>query len=139
MESLPGISYRSLLQADASTAQGQGSPAALSAMPGENSQPDECGGAGEITLGVVMTLGGAAVLAIAMVTQRYALTYPTPRVPLLGISLPRNGVWFIGLLLYGIANALKVLALPYGPWAVLSSVWTTLLVFNLVFARLFLR
>lgn len=118
---------------------------ALGVEPGETSHSSSdddqgsCGGADAFVLGVAMTLAGAALLAVSMVTQRYALTYPTPKVPLLCVSMPRSLVWFVGLLLYGAANALKIMAQPYGAWAVLSSVWTTLLVWNLVFARLFLR
>ena len=39
----------------------------------------------------------------------------------------------------GVANALKIVAAPYGSWSVLSSVFSTCLAFNLVFARLILK
>ena len=44
-----------------------------------------------------------------------------------------------GLVIYGAANACKIVAQPYGPWSVLASVWTTLLVWNLLIARLALK
>merc|ERR1711920_1221776 len=52
--------------------------------------------------------------------------------------MPRNVLWFLGLVVYGGANALKVIALNYGPQSILASVFSTLLIFNLVFARCFL-
>ena len=97
-----------------------------------------CGGTSEALVGILMTTAGAALLALSMVVQRYALSHPSPRIRACG-NLPRDVVWFLGLVLYGGANALKIIAMGFGAWAIMSSVWTTLLVFNLLFARLFLK
>ena len=51
------------------------------------------------------------------------------------MELKKGKVWFIGLLLYMAANGLKVLGLMFGPMTVLSSVFTTLLIFNLIVAN----
>lgn len=79
------------------------------------------------------------LLGASMVTQRYALSYHSDRVPLCGTHLPRNIVWFIGLVIYGVANGFYAISLMYGPLLLLADVFTTLLVFNMLFARYFLR
>mmetsp|Transcript_30337 Transcript_30337/g.79533 ORF Transcript_30337/g.79533 Transcript_30337/m.79533 type:complete len:341 (+) Transcript_30337:55-1077(+) len=99
----------------------------------------------DLLIGVLMTLAGAALLAFSMVTQRYALAHPATEtkhcgrqcssVPVAGILVPRSALWFIGLVIYGCANAFKVIAFRFGPQSVLASVFSTLLIFNLVFAR----
>eukprot|EP00812_Abedinium_dasypus_P013486 NODE_698_length_1401_cov_248.054978.p1 GENE.NODE_698_length_1401_cov_248.054978~~NODE_698_length_1401_cov_248.054978.p1 ORF type:complete len:427 (+),score=109.13 NODE_698_length_1401_cov_248.054978:83-1282(+) len=73
-----------------------------------------------------------------MVVQRHALSYPEPSVPLLCFKLPRNVAWLVGLIGYALANGLYGAALQLGPFALLASVFTTLLVFNMIFARLLL-
>ncbi|CAE8731968.1 unnamed protein product [Polarella glacialis] len=90
-------------------------------------------------LGVALTLMGAASLALGMVLQRYALSFPEERVPLFGVRWPRLLVWFLGLVVYGVANAFYAMALPMGPFSLLAAVFTTLLIFNMIFARLLLR
>ena len=92
-----------------------------------------------LVIGLMFTLMGAAALALSMIVQRYALSYPSDSVPFGCIRLRRNVAWFIGLLFYIVANVLKVIALNYGPLTVFGSVFTTLLIFNLVFARWLLR
>ena len=105
--------------------------------PADSSPPADCESG--LALGLLLTVAGAALLALSMVTQRYALGHPQPRIPCCVCALPRDLVWFFGLVVYAAANALKIVAQPYGPWSVLSSVWSTLLVFNLVFARVLLK
>lgn len=96
-------------------------------------------GAGGFILGVALATAAAACLALSMVTQRFALSCAEAELPAVcGLGCPRNAVWFLGLVGYGAANGLYVAALQYGPLAVLASVFTTLLVFNCVFARLLL-
>lgn len=149
-----------------------------------------------LLLGIGVTTLGAAVLALSMIVQRYALSYPEKRVPsmrrcgsipcpahahrvatacarppahahahahllqphvynirplphsttttthahtVFGTTLPRLGAWCVGLLLYGIANGLKVIGFNLGPLTILASVFTTLLGFNLLFARWLLK
>ena len=97
--------------------------------------------------GIFVTMAAAAVLAYSMVVQRYALIYETnaanKRVPLLPklerCRVPRFVGWLMGLLLYGVASGLKVVGFNLGPFTVLASVFTTLLVFNLGFARWLLQ
>ena len=90
-----------------------------------------CGSAGDLALGLLLTLAGAILLALSMVTQRFALSHKDHRIRCCRFLLPRDVVWFGGLVVYGAANALKIVAQPYAPFSVLSSIWTTLLVFNL--------
>lgn len=87
-----------------------------------------------LLLGIFLALFGAASLALAMVTQRYALAYSEDNVPFCGSTLPRNIVWFIGLVIYGIANGFYAFSLLFGPLSLLAGIFTTLLIFNLLFA-----
>jgi hypothetical protein len=91
-----------------------------------------------LALGIFLATCGAATLALGMVTQRYALAYPSEIVPMAGLNLPRNGVWFIGLVIYGVANGLYAFSLLFGPLSLLAGVFTTLLIFNMLFAWYFL-
>jgi len=91
-----------------------------------------------VLLGVLLTVAGAATLALAMVLQRYALSYPDKRVPFMGLKWPRLLLWLVGLLTYAAANGFYAAALNFGPLSLLACVFTLLLVFNLVFARLLL-
>lgn len=90
---------------------------------------------GLLMIGVIFTLAGACCLAFSMTVQRYALAHPKEIIPYCGLHLRRKTVWSVGLLLYIAANGLKVVALNFGPMTVLSSLFTTLLVFNLVIAN----
>ena len=80
---------------------------------------------GLVFLGVILAACGGATLSLAMVTQRYALDLNVndgnPKVPFIfGNTLPRNLVWFFGLVLYGAANGFYALALLYGPLSLLA-------------------
>ena len=92
----------------------------------------------DLVIGCGLAFSAAAALALSMVTQRYAPGLHTDEVPLCGTVFGRNTVWFMGLVGYGVANGLYAVSLMFGPLAVLASVFTTLLVFNMLFARLFL-
>ncbi|KAL1504123.1 hypothetical protein AB1Y20_010533 [Prymnesium parvum] len=94
---------------------------------------------GNLPLGIVMALGAGFALAASMVTQRYALAYPESLVPVLCLRVPRWLLWLGGLGLYVVANTLKVAAFNLGPLSVLSSVFMTLLIWNLALSRLLLR
>ena len=63
-----------------------------------------------LALASILTFFGAMLLALSMVVQRYALSYPEPQVPICGIKVRRSLAWFFGLVLYGTANGLCV---PY--------------------------
>lgn len=90
-------------------------------------------------LAVLLTLGAAMLLSLSLILQRYALSHPNARIPVLCVNVPRDALWFVGLVLYGGANGLKVVALQFGPLSVLASIFTTVLVFNLILARLLLH
>ena len=94
---------------------------------------------GSQVLGVVVTFVGAAMLALSMSVQRYALAHTEGRVPMLGRTLPRTGAWCVGLALYGVANVCKVLGFQFASFTILASVFTTLLGFNLIFGRWLLK
>jgi hypothetical protein len=94
--------------------------------------------AGEEILGVFLAALGAAALALAMSVQRYALTTPPPVPCICGLKLSQFSVWFTGLVIYWIANGLFAVALIFAPLALLGAIFTTLLIWNLVFGRLLL-
>ncbi|KAL1514568.1 hypothetical protein AB1Y20_003662 [Prymnesium parvum] len=83
----------------------------------------------DITLlfGVLLALVAASGIGMAMVIQRHGLIHGNCR------------TWFMGLVLYGISNGLQAASLTVGPLFLLGGVFTLLLVFNLVFARIILR
>jgi len=90
---------------------------------------------GNIPLGIFLTLIGAMMLALGMVLQRYGLSYPVQEVPMpFGKKLSRNKVWIIGFLTYFGGNGLYALALPLAPLSLLAGIFTTLLIFNIIFA-----
>jgi len=91
----------------------------------------------EVFFGVVLAAIGACCLALAMSVQRYGLKTPPP-VPFLGFQLPQFWVWFSGLLIYWVANGLFAVSLIYAPLALLGAIFTTLLVWNLLFGWLLL-
>lgn len=95
-------------------------------------------GVGHVLLGVILALAGAANLALGMVIQRMGLAFPQERIPCLKWSLNRHVVWFLGLLTYGAGNGLYAASLVFGPLSLLSGIFTTLLVWNLLFARVLL-
>jgi|AntAceMinimDraft_5_1070358.scaffolds.fasta_scaffold138648_2 hypothetical protein len=90
-----------------------------------------------VALGIALAVCGGVSLALAMVTQRYALDPSSGggslhSVPLLGFAAPRNAVWILGLFIYGAANGFYAFSLLYGPLSLLAGVFTTLLIFNMV-------
>ena len=93
------------------------------------------GDATSLVVSIVLTVAGAAVLAYSMTVQRYGLAHPERYISLCGRRIHRLLVWFAGICLYGVANGLKVTAFNLGPFSVLGSVFTVVLVFNLLFAR----
>ncbi len=88
---------------------------------------------------MLLSVSGAALLALAMVLQRYALSYPRPRVPFCGYVFSRDTLWGVGLLAYLAANGLNATAQQMAPLSLLSATFTTMIVFNGIFARIFLR
>jgi len=94
--------------------------------------------AGEVVFGVVLAAIGACCLALAMSVQRYALKTPPPVRFLFGSELGQFWVWFCGLVVYWVANGLFAVSLIYAPLALLGAIFTTLLVWNLLFGRLLL-
>jgi len=93
---------------------------------------------GELFFGVFLALISACLLAFAMSVQRYGLKTPPPVPFLCGKRLPQFWVWFSGLVIYWIANVLFAMALLYAPLALLGAIFTTLLIWNLLFGRLLL-
>lgn len=83
--------------------------------------------------GVIFAAIGAACLALAMSVQRYGLKTAPPVPFLCGYGLPQFWVWFSGLLIYWVANGLFAVSLIYAPLALLGAIFTTLLVWNLLF------
>merc|ERR1719471_2565089 len=87
---------------------------------------------GNMVVGVLFAGIGAACLALAMSVQRFALTTPPP-VQVFCLELGQFTVWFMGLVIYWIANGLFAVALIFAPLALLGAIFTTLLVWNLFF------
>jgi hypothetical protein len=92
-----------------------------------------------LVLSLLLVVGGAAFVAFSMVVQRYGLAYPEPRVPFCGCRVPRMRVWFVGIVLYGPGNYMKIAAFNLGPQSALGSVFSVVLVFNLFMARWLLK
>ena len=88
--------------------------------------------------GIILSLSAGTFIALSMVTQRYALAYESYRVPVFCCRLPRPAVWFLGLIIYGAANGLYAAAVLLAPLSLVASLYTLLLVFNLLFAKLIL-
>jgi hypothetical protein len=95
-------------------------------------------GIGGMIIAVLLSLLAAMGLALAMVVQRYALAFPKPRVPLVCVTLPRGAAWAVGLVLYIISNVIYGAALGMAPLSLCGSIFTLLLVFNMLFARVLL-
>jgi len=92
-------------------------------------------------VGCVLAVAAGASVALSMVMQRYALTYPDQKhVPLLCVKWPANWVWIVALVVYGIGTgALYSVAGLFISLSLLSALFATLLIFNLWFARRFLN
>jgi len=90
-------------------------------------------------VGMLLAFGAAAIVAFSMFMQRYALSHPGPKVKLLNSHFSPQTVWGLGILVYSLGNALYSAALLFGPLSLLGSVFTTLLAFNLLFARTLLN
>ena len=88
---------------------------------------------GGTVFGVILAAIGACCLALAMSVQRYGLKTAPPVPFLCGKRLPQFWVWFSGLLIYWVANGLFAVSLIYAPLALLGAIFTTLLVWNLLF------
>ena len=78
-----------------------------------------------------MTTISAATVALAMVLQRYALRVPGDvKVRFLWTRVPANYVWFVGFLGYFAGNGLQGYSLTLGPFFLMGSVFTSMLLFN---------
>lgn len=98
-------------------------------------------------VGGCLGIGAAALLALGMVVQRYALIHKEDEdvsfycctvYPRCGIKA-RDWAWIAGLALYGAANGLYSPGLLMAPLSLMGSIFTLLLVFNMVFARIILK
>ena len=92
-----------------------------------------------LIVGILLSFGSGAFIALSMVTQRYALASESYHVSLFRIvKLPRPAMWFLGLVIYGVANGLYATSLNFAPLSLVASLFTLLLVWNLLFAKLIL-
>merc|ERR1711959_814896 len=94
-----------------------------------------------VIVGAILGIGAASLLALGMVVQRYALLHDadTPIKCLCTNKCTRNWAWIGGLALYGLANGLYSPGLLLAPLSLMGSIFTLLLVFNLLFARIILK
>ena len=90
-----------------------------------------------VASGVLLALAAASTLAFGMAIQRYALAHHSNMPPMGRCGkVPRFRAWLCGLLIYGVAQGLFTASLGCGaPLSLLGGVFTTLLLFNLVFAH----
>ena len=95
--------------------------------------------AGSVFVGIILAICAAACIGISMVTQRYSLASLDEFPRFFCCRLSKGKGWFIGLILYGVANGLQTASLTLGPLFLLGGVFTLLLVFNLLFARIILN
>jgi hypothetical protein len=89
-------------------------------------------------IGFLLALFSGVFLALSMSVQRYALSFPTYQVQFLFCRLPRPVVWMLGFIFYCIANGLFAIASHYTPLTLNATLFTLLLVWNLIFAWLLL-
>jgi multidrug transporter EmrE-like cation transporter len=100
---------------------------------------------GSIVLAIVLEVVAGSLVSLSMVVQRHALIYPNPegsdgKVPLLCVRIGRWRAWFVGLIMYGIASALKIVGFNLGPLTILGSIFVgALLVTNLFLGHWLLR
>ena len=100
---------------------------------------------GSIVLAIALEVVAGSLVSLSMVVQRHALIYPNPegsvgKVPLLCVRIGRWHAWFVGLVMYGIASALKIVGFNLGPLTILGSIFVgALLVTNLFLGHWLLR
>lgn len=107
----------------------------------ESSEAQSDAGGGNIAFGAILCVFAAFIMACSMTLQRYALAYPEDMVPLCcskRTRLPRMRLWFLGLVVYGIANGFYTVGLNFAPLSMCGAIFATVLVFNLFFASFFL-
>lgn len=90
-------------------------------------------------ISIVLCIAGAASLAYSMAVQRMGLASEGRTVKIGCCNVHWFLVYFSGLCGYGVANGFKVTAFNLGPFSVLGSVFSLVLVFNLIFARCLLK
>lgn len=73
----------------------------MSASSADCASPSTLG----MVLGGVLSLFSGACVALSMVLQRFALTYPEYMVPVLCVKASRPRVWLLGFAFYHAANA----------------------------------
>ena len=71
--------------------------------------------------GIVLECLAGGLLALSMTVQRHALSHVADDhlVPLLCFRVRRLVAWFFGLVVYGIASAVKVVGFNIGPFTIL--------------------
>lgn len=99
-----------------------------------------------VLFGSFLALMAGALLALGMNVQRYALIHdPGDPVTLISCNsrivckCSRNWAWIAGLALYGAANGLYSPSLSMAPLSLMGSIFTLLLVFNMLFSRILLK
>ena len=93
--------------------------------------------AADTFLGILLCLSAAFLLAFSMNVQQFALTCDEDARVLKFVS--RNVLWVMGLIIYLIAQLNFVVALSYGPFAIISAVFTTVLIFDNLIAYFALK
>ena len=93
---------------------------------------EEENSSGMIVLGMVLTVAAAMILATSMNMQQFSLAGPETAPVFKHLS--RNKLWVAGLLVYLVAQLLFVAALGLGPFAVISALFTSVLIFDTMIA-----
>lgn len=83
---------------------------------------------GQLVVGMFCCVGAAFLLALAMSIQQYALSCPDDA-PIMR-RCNRNSLWLFGLFVYLVAQLSFVAAIGMGPFAVMSALFTSVLVFD---------
>ena len=92
-----------------------------------------------LPLGATLAALSGLFLALSMVIQRYALAYPTYHVNVIITRLPRPAVWSVGFAVYFAANLLFAYSSTLTPLTLNATLFTLLLVWNLLFSWLCLH
>ena len=93
----------------------------------------------DLVLGSFVALLSGIFLALSMSVQRCALSYKEYKVPFLCCTLPRPAAWWVGFACYFFANLLFAYASTLTPLTLNATLFTLLLVWNLVFAHFLLH
>jgi hypothetical protein len=94
---------------------------------------DTAASSGGVVIGILLSVGAGAMLAASMNVQQYALTNSKLK------EKSRYRVWLGGLFLYCFAQLICTGALSFCPLSLVSSLFTTMLLWDALIGRVFFK